>query len=188
MFFLCVVLAGCAAQGKTVREAEETGGGKVEGGGKLVKIKIETSAGDIYADLFAEEAPRTVKNFVKLAKKGFYDGLIFHRVLPNFMVQTGDPMGTGAGGPGYTFEDEFSPKLRHDKAGVISMANAGADTNGSQFFITEVPTSWLDDHHSVFGQVTQGLEVVKEIARVPRDANNQPTQPVTMRKVTILSE
>ena len=159
---------------------------KSEGG--AVKIKIETSLGDIEADLFAEEAPRTVENFTALAKKGFYDGLIFHRVIPEFMIQTGDPTGTGMGGPGYTFADEFSPPLKHDKPGILSMANSGPNTNGSQFFITEVPTPRLDGRHSVFGQVTSGLEVVKEIARVPRNEKDKPLKPVVMKRVIVLGD
>jgi len=153
-----------------------------------VKIKIETSMGDIHADLYKAEAPKTVENFVTLANKGFYDGLIFHRVIPNFMVQTGDPTGTGTGGPGYTFNDEFSPKLRHNAPGIFSMANSGPGTNGSQFFITEGPTPWLDNHHSVFGKVTKGIEVVVQIAHVPRDTHDKPLKTVTMKKVTVLSE
>ena len=152
----------------------------------IVKIKIETNEGDIYADLFAVDAPKTVENFLKLTRKGFYDGLIFHRVIPEFMIQTGDPEGNGTGGPGYQFADEFSPKLRHDKPGTLSMANSGPNTNGSQFFITEVPTPHLNDRHSVFGQVTQGLDIVKKIARVPRDRRDRPVDKVVMKKVTVL--
>ena len=155
-------------------------------GEELVKIKIETTMGDIYADLNAKEAPKTVENFVTLAKKGFYDGIIFHRVIPEFMIQTGDPTGTGMGGPGYQFKDEFSPNLKHDKAGTLSMANAGPNTNGSQFFITDVPTPFLDGRHSVFGQVTQGLDVVHKIANAPRNAEDRPRQDIKMTKVTVL--
>ena len=153
-----------------------------------MKIKIETTMGDIYADLYKAEAPKTVENFVTLAKKGFYDGIIFHRVIPDFMIQTGDPTGTGMGGPGYQFSDEFSPKLRHSKAGTLSMANSGPNTNGSQFFITEVPTPFLDDKHAVFGQVTQGMDVVHKIARAPRDRQDKPVQKITMNKVIVLSK
>jgi len=154
----------------------------------IVKIKIETTKGDIYADLFAAEAPKTVENFVTLAQKGFYDGIIFHRVIPNFMIQTGDPTGTGMGGPGYQFKDEFSSKLRHDKPGMLSMANSGPNTNGSQFFITEVPTPWLDDKHSVFGQVTGGMDVVLAIAKAPRDRQDKPVEKIAMNKVVVLSK
>ena len=154
--------------------------------GDVVKIKIETTLGVIEADLFKKEVPRTVENFVTLAKKGFYDGTVFHRVMPGFMIQTGDPTGTGMGGPNYKFDDEFSPNLHHDKAGVFSMANSGPNTNGSQFFITDAPTPWLDRHHSVFGQVTKGIEVVRAIANVKRDGRDKPLETVSMTKVTVL--
>ena len=114
---------------------------------------IQTTKGDIRLRLFADHAPLTVLNFINLSKKGFYDGLTFHRVIPDFMIQGGCPLGTGTGGPGYRFKDEFSRDLRHDKAGRLSMANAGPNTNGSQFFITHVPTPWLDDRHTIFGEV-----------------------------------
>ena len=152
----------------------------------VVKIQIETTMGTLEADLNAKEAPKTVDNFVTLAKKGFYDGIIFHRVIPDFMVQTGDPTGTGSGGPGYQFSDEFSPNLKHDKPGVLSMANSGPNTNGSQFFITVVPTPWLDGHHSIFGQVTKGMDVVQKIVSTPRDGNDRPRQQIKMTKVTVL--
>ena len=121
---------------------------------------FETDRGTIRIELFADKTPKTVANFEKLVSDGFYDGLTFHRVLPDFMVQGGCPQGTGTGGPGYTFEDEFDADLRHDGPGVLSMANSGLNTNGSQFFITHVPTPWLDDKHSVFGRVLEGQDVV----------------------------
>ena len=124
---------------------------------------ISTSKGDIVLELYDDKAPKTVANFEKLAGEGFYNGLKFHRVIDDFMVQTGCPQGTGTGGPGYTFEDEFHPDLKHDGPGVLSMANAGPNSNGSQFFITHVATPWLDNKHSVFGRVTQGQEVVDAI-------------------------
>ena len=124
---------------------------------------IKTNRGDIVIQLFADKAPMTVNNFVALARDGFYDGVKFHRVIPDFMVQTGDPTGTGRGGPGYRFPDEIHPELRHDGPGVVSMANAGPNTNGSQFFITHVATPWLDGKHTVFGRVLQGQEVVDSI-------------------------
>ncbi|MDX1644228.1 MAG: peptidylprolyl isomerase [Thermoanaerobaculia bacterium] len=124
---------------------------------------IETERGTIHLELHDDKTPRTVANFEKLAADGFYDGLTFHRVIDDFMVQAGCPQGTGTGGPGYTFDDEFHPDLRHDAAGVLSMANAGPNTNGSQFFITHVPTPWLDDKHSVFGRVKEGQAVVDSI-------------------------
>ncbi len=155
---------------------------------KIVKVKIETTLGNIEAELYTEEAPKTVDNFVTLAKKGFYDGIIFHRVIPDFMIQTGDPTGTGRGGPGYEFGDEFSPRLKHDKPGIFSMANSGPNTNGSQFFITEVPTPWLDRKHSVFGKVTSGMDIVKAISSTPADHQDKPKKPVVMNKVTVLED
>jgi peptidyl-prolyl cis-trans isomerase B (cyclophilin B) len=129
-----------------------------------VKIAtIETSRGTIRVQLFADKTPKTVKNFEDLAAKGFYNGLKFHRVIPDFMVQTGCPQGTGTGGPGYKFADEFHPDLRHSGPGILSMANSGPGTNGSQFFITHVATPWLDGKHSVFGKVLAGQEIVDAI-------------------------
>ncbi|OGO20010.1 MAG: peptidylprolyl isomerase [Chloroflexi bacterium RBG_16_48_8] len=130
---------------------------------KNYTAKIKTDKGDITIALSADKTPSTVNNFVFLAKEGFYDNVIFHRVISNFMAQGGDPTGTGRGGPGYQFEDEFHPDLRHNKPGVLSMANAGPNTNGSQFFITHVPTPHLDDRHSVFGEVIEGMEVLLSI-------------------------
>jgi peptidyl-prolyl cis-trans isomerase B (cyclophilin B) len=124
---------------------------------------IETSRGTIKVNLHDDKVPKTVENFEKLAKQGFYNGLKFHRVIDNFMVQTGCPQGTGTGGPGYKFADEFHPTLKHTGPGVLSMANSGPNTNGSQFFITHVATPWLDGKHSVFGQVTEGQDVVNAI-------------------------
>jgi len=133
---------------------------------------LKTDKGDIVIKLHADKVPNTVNNFVFLAKQGFYDGTIFHRVINDFMVQGGDPTGTGMGGPGYQFKDEFHPALKHVKPGVLSMANAGPNTNGSQFFITHVPTPWLDGHHSVFGEVTQGMDVLLSIpVRDPQKVN-----------------
>ncbi len=130
---------------------------------KQYTATIKTNRGDIEVKLYAAEAPNTVNNFVHLAQDGFYNGVRFHRVIKDFMIQTGDPTGTGRGGPGYQFADEFGPGLKHDRPGVVSMANAGANTNGSQFFITHVPTPWLDRKHSIFGQVTKGQDVVDKI-------------------------
>ncbi|MDH3587895.1 MAG: peptidylprolyl isomerase [Gammaproteobacteria bacterium] len=133
--------------------------------GHLKTATIETSRGTIELELFAEQAPKTVANFEKLAGENFYDGLTFHRVISNFMIQTGCPQGTGTGGPGYKFEDEFHDDLAHDGPGVLSMANAGPNTNGSQFFITHVPCPHLDGKHSVFGKVLKGQDVVNSIAQ-----------------------
>ena len=149
------------------------------------KAEIETTLGKITLELFSTEAPKTVENFLKLARKGYYDGVLFHRVIPGFMIQTGDPAGTGRGGPGYTIPDEFSPKLRHNKSGVVSMANAGPNTGGSQFFITLAPTPHLDDRHAIFGQVVAGQDVVVKIGNAARDGNDRPKEPVKMLKIQI---
>ncbi|MCK6548605.1 peptidylprolyl isomerase [Myxococcota bacterium] len=171
----------------------------LEGSGTLM-AKLETNQGVLVAKLFEAETPKTVANFVGLArglrpwrdpksgdwiKRPFYDGLTFHRVIPDFMIQGGDPLGVGTGGPGYRFADEFVPSLRHDKPGRLSMANAGPATNGSQFFVTEVPTPHLDDRHTIFGELVEGLDVVKTIARVPAGPGNRPNEPVVIQKVTI---
>jgi cyclophilin family peptidyl-prolyl cis-trans isomerase len=151
---------------------------------KKYSAVLHTDKGDIKLELFADKTPRTVNNFVFLAQQGFFDGTFFHRVIPEFMVQGGDPTGTGRGGPGYRFADEFHPSLRHDKPGMLSMANAGPGTNGSQFFITHVPTSWLDNKHSVFGQVVEGMDVVNSIP--PRDPQKVDAPAVHIKSVTIL--
>ena len=130
---------------------------------KSYTATIQTNRGDIVIDLYADKVPNTVNNFVALARDGFYDGVSFHRVIADFMVQGGDPTGSGRGGPGYRFNDEFHPELVHDGPGVLSMANAGPNTNGSQFFITHVATNWLDNKHSVFGRVRSGQDVVDAI-------------------------
>ena len=164
---------------------------------------FETNMGSITFRLFKDEAPQTVSNFIGLAegtkewldpktkekvKKPFYDGLIFHRIIPDFMIQGGDPEGTGAGGPGFTFEDEFSPKLKHNKPGRLSMANRGPNTNGSQFFITLAPTPWLDNHHTIFGEVVEGKDVIEKIAKVPKGSNDRPLKEVVMKKVRIVKK
>lgn len=130
-----------------------------------IRIVIHTSRGDIEGTLFASKVPITVANFLNLAKRGYYDGLKFHRVIKDFMIQGGDPTGTGSGGPGYNFADEIDRSLKHNKAGMFSMANSGPNSNGSQFFITHVPTPWLDGKHAIFGEVTRGQEVVNSIAQ-----------------------
>ena len=130
---------------------------------KTYTATIQTNRGDIVIDLYADKVPNTVNNFVALARDGFYDGVSFHRVIADFMVQGGDPTGSGRGGPGYRFNDEFHPELVHDGPGVLSMANAGPNTNGSQFFITHVATNWLDNKHSVFGRVRSGQDIVDAI-------------------------
>jgi peptidyl-prolyl cis-trans isomerase B (cyclophilin B) len=130
-----------------------------------IRIILTTNKGPIEATLIPSKAPVTVANFLNLAKRGYYNGLKFHRVIPDFMIQGGDPTGTGSGGPGYRFEDECTPAVKHDRPGIFSMANAGPGTNGSQFFITHVPTPWLDGKHTVFGSVTKGQDVVNAIAQ-----------------------
>ena len=147
---------------------------------------FETSMGDFEVKLATDLAPKTCENFINLAKKGFYNGVTFHRVIDNFMIQGGDPTGTGTGGPGYTIKDEFSSKLTHEGAGVLSMANAGPNTGGSQFFITLVPTPWLDGHHAIFGKIVEGMDIVHKIGSTPTDFQDRPLEDVVMNKVEIL--
>ncbi|MGD0666122.1 MAG: peptidylprolyl isomerase [Bryobacteraceae bacterium] len=154
---------------------------------------FDTTEGKFKVRLFAAQAPRTVENFVSLADgtktgKPFYDGTIFHRVIPDFMIQGGDPEGTGRGGPGYKFADEFHPDLKHTKPGVLSMANAGPNTNGSQFFITVAATPWLDNKHTVFGEVTEGYAVVEQISKTSRGAQDRPSKDVKILSVKIERE
>jgi peptidyl-prolyl cis-trans isomerase A (cyclophilin A) len=161
---------------------------------------IKTSMGDIVVHLFDDKAPKTVANFVDLAtgkkewvdpktgdkiNRPLYNGTIFHRVIPDFMIQGGDPLGNGTGGPGYRFEDEFNPELRHSKAGILSMANAGPNTNGSQFFITVKPTPWLDGRHTVFGEVVKGQEVVNAIVNAPRGPNDKPLKDIVIKEIIV---
>jgi cyclophilin family peptidyl-prolyl cis-trans isomerase len=148
------------------------------------QAKFKTDVGEFTVKLFAAETPKTVNNFIFLAREGFYDGVIFHRVIHSFMVQGGDPTGTGRGGPGYSFEDEFHPKLRHDQPGILSMANAGPNTNGSQFFITHVATPHLDGKHSVFGKVVEGMDVVMQIPE--RDPSNPNSAAVKIETIEII--
>jgi peptidyl-prolyl cis-trans isomerase B (cyclophilin B) len=164
---LLLALAGLATlQAALPLAADETTKSQPQEKGPAdVRIKMVTTKGTIEATLFASKVPLTVANFLNLAQRGYYDGLTFHRVIQDFMIQGGDPTGTGRGGPGYRFADEFDPTLRHDKAGTFSMANAGPGTNGSQFFITHGPTPHLDDRHSVFGLVTRGQKVVDAIEK-----------------------
>ena len=150
------------------------------------KAIIETKFGNIELKFFPDVAPNHVNNFIELAKKGFYDGTTFHRVIPGFMIQGGDPLGNGTGGPGYRFEDEFNPDLKHSKPGILSMANAGPNTNGSQFFITVAATDWLNNHHTIFGEVVKGYDVVEKISNVPRDRSDRPSTPVVMNAVKIV--
>ncbi|WP_343221561.1 peptidylprolyl isomerase [Oceaniferula flava] len=153
---MTALVAGCFSVHAQEEKSDEV---------KDIRIVMSTDKGDIEATLTASKTPVTVANFLNLAKRGYYDGITFHRVIPNFMIQGGDPTGTGRGGPGYRFGDEFHPELKHDSAGIFSMANAGPGTNGSQFFITHNATPHLNGKHSVFGKVTKGQDVVNKIAR-----------------------
>ena len=151
---------------------------------------FDTTEGKFKIKLYADKAPKTVENFVSLAEgtktgKPFYDGTIFHRVIPDFMIQGGCPEGTGRGGPGYKFADEFHASLKHSKKGLLSMANAGPNTNGSQFFVTVAATPWLDNKHSIFGEVTEGYDVVEKISNVPRGAQDRPVKEVKLNSVKI---
>ena len=162
--------------------------------------KFETTEGNFTIELFEQEAPKTVANFVNLAEgtkewtdprtgkkvqQPYYDGIIFHRVIDAFMIQGGDPLGKGTGGPGYRFEDEFHPKLKHTKEGILSMANSGPNTNGGQFFVTLAPTPWLDNKHTVFGEVVEGMDVVRKIGKVKVGAGDRPVTEVRVTSVTI---
>jgi cyclophilin family peptidyl-prolyl cis-trans isomerase len=149
------------------------------------RATFETSLGAFKVELFEDKAPVTAKNFITLADKGFFNGLIFHRVIDGFMIQGGDPKGNGTGGPGYTIADEFAKDLRHASEGVLSMANAGPNTGGSQFFITLKATPWLDDKHAVFGKVVEGMDVVRAIGKVKTGPNDKPAVDVVIKKITV---
>lgn len=147
--------------------------------------EFNTSMGNFKIELFGNKAPLTVGNFIKLVEEGFYNGLIFHRVIPNFMIQSGCPHGTGYGGPGFTIRDEFHPNLKHNTPGILSMANAGPNTGGSQFFITVAPTPWLDGKHAIFGKVIEGMNVVEKISRAKTDRSDKPLQDITINNIII---
>jgi peptidyl-prolyl cis-trans isomerase A (cyclophilin A) len=148
--------------------------------------EFNTNMGNFKAELYTEKAPITVGNFIKLADNGFFNGLIFHRVIPDFMIQGGCPHGTGRGGPGYKIRDEFNTGLKHDSPGILSMANAGPNTGGSQFFITVKPTPWLDGQHSIFGKVTEGFDVVEKISKLQTGRNDKPLTEVKINYIKIL--
>jgi len=150
-----------------------------------MKATITTPRGDIHITLFEKTAPATVANFVKLIKEGFYNDLAFHRVINDFMIQGGCPEGSGRGGPGYKFADEFHPSLDHSKKGLLSMANSGPNTNGSQFFVTVAATPWLDNKHAIFGEVVEGFDVVEKISKTPRDSSDRPRKEVKINSVKI---
>ena len=200
---ICLLPLTLYAKGPKIQKAHQKAQKKGTKSMETTYAELDTTQGRIKIKLFSDKAPKTVANFVGLAdgtkeftdpktgkkvKRAFYDGLIFHRVIPDFMIQGGDPRGTGTGGPGYTFADEFDASLKHDKPGILSMANAGPGTNGSQFFIIDKPTPWLDGRHTVFGEVIEGLDVVHKIANISRDSNDKPTQDVVIKKVTILKK
>ncbi len=201
MALLCGSQAAIAGETTKV----QPGGTQMEGPGTASPQEtyavIKTTMGEIVVHLFRDKAPKTVENFIGLAtgskewtdpatgkvvKHPLYSGTIFHRVIPNFLIQGGYPTGTGRGGPGYKFNDEFSPELRHNKPGIVSMANAGPNTNGSQFFITVAPTPHLDNRHSVFGEVFKGQSVVEAISTVPRNANDRPLKDVSIIDILIM--
>ena len=193
---LLITLALTFGIGCNLSAQDQVAGQKTPG----LYAEFDTTMGKFVCRLFPDEAPKTVANFVGLAegtkefsdpasggksKKPFYDGLIFHRVIPNFMIQGGDPTGTGRGGPGYKFEDEFNAKLKFEKPGKLAMANAGPNTNGSQFFITTAATPWLDARHSIFGQVVEGQEIVDKISMTERNAQDRPLKDVIIKKIII---
>ena len=175
LFLLLFIIVGCGAP----KEGEE----KMN---ENTKIKMETTEGTMVFELYDSLAPITTGNFKKLVNERFYDGILYHRVIKDFMIQGGDPEGTGAGGPGYTIKDEFAPSLKHNKKGLLSMANRGPDTGGSQFFITLVPTPWLDGKHAIFGGIVEGVEVLDKIGSAPTGVNDRPVKEIKMIKVSVI--
>ena len=192
-FLFCLTaVTGCAGPGsKTAEKTEpvkaDTSLPPADPNKKNSLAVFETSMGTFKVELFEDKAPRTAQNFISLVNKGFYNGLIFHRVIDGFMIQGGDPKGNGTGGPGYVIPDEFHKDLKHTGAGILSMANAGPNTGGSQFFITLDATPWLDGKHAIFGKVVEGLDVVKAIGKVKTGAQDRPQTDVVMKKVTIVT-
>lgn len=195
--FVVALLISCSNKNSdSQQQTTKTTIGKGDTLNNLIDLKnnekliatVQTNMGTFEIELYAREVPKTVKNFAGLALKGYYDGVIFHRVIKDFMIQGGDPTGTGMGGEsiyGAKFEDEFVPSLMHDSPGIVSMANAGPNTNGSQFFITVVPTPWLNARHSVFGKVIKGMDVVYAISQVQTNNMDRPINDVIMQKVTV---
>ena len=177
LLLLCLFLPLTAHAGPSDTAMKETA--------KPKTITMETTMGRMVLELYDDKAPITCENFRRYVREGFYDGLIFHRVIDGFMIQGGCPSGTGTGGPGYRFDDEFDSSLRHNSAGILSMANAGPGTNGSQFFITLGSTPHLNDNHSVFGKVTEGLDVVKKIGSTKTGPGDRPVEDVVIERVTI---
>lgn len=198
IYFLILTLALISCSGNSTNDLSKQNSNTQKGDpvkelielkeNEILTAKFYTSMGDFEIELFARQVPKTVENFVGLSLKHYYDNVTFHRVIDNFMIQGGDPTGTGMGGESYwggEFEDEFRPELIHDSAGILSMANAGPNTNGSQFFITLVPTPWLNGKHSVFGKVIDGLDVVKKIGKVKTNSNDRPIESVVIQKIEI---
>lgn len=199
VIFILVMFTGCNSQNQqnktnepaidsTKKETEKMSEVKALDPAKEYFATLRTSMGDIKLKLYAKETPKTVYNFVALSRNGYYDGIIFHRVIDQFMIQGGDPTGTGAGGQsiyGVDFEDEIVPSLKHTGEGVLSMANAGPGTNGSQFFITLVPTPWLNGKHTIFGKVVEGIDVVRKIGKVKVGAQDRPLTDVVINSVLI---
>lgn len=175
---LVVLVAGCTQTGNVIKEDKMSNN---------PIVVFETNLGTFKAEMFLDKAPKTAKNFLDLTEKGFYNGLIFQRVIPGFMLQGGDPKGDGTGGPGYQIEDEFHPDLKHDSKGMFSMANSGPNTGGSQFFITLAQTPWLDNKHAIFGKVIEGYEVVDKIGKVKTSGQpfDKPLEPVKMERVFV---
>ena len=174
MILMLLIIASCTINKTNKGETMQT------------KIMIETTMGTMTVELYDDKVPITAANFKKLTGQGFYDGVILHRVIKDFMIQGGDPTGTGRGGPGYTIKDEFRPELKHDKKGILSMANAGPNTGGSQFFIILTATPWLDGKHTVFGEVTKGIDVLEKIGNAEIDANDRPVKEIKVKKMTII--
>jgi peptidyl-prolyl cis-trans isomerase A (cyclophilin A) len=200
VYLIALVITIFSFRGET---AESTKEAKHKKGGKNMIAVFDTNQGTFKAKLFADKAPKTVENFVGLAegtkewtdpktgkkvKKPFYDGLKFHRVIPNFMIQGGDPLGTGTGGPGFQFGDEFSPDLKHTKPGMLSMANAGPGTNGSQFFVTVAATPWLEGKHTIFGEVIEGMDVVTKISQLKTSPGDKPVEDVVIKSLKIVRQ
>lgn len=195
---LIILISACNAQESQTQKEENKSSIKIEdkvkendnlSDNEMLVAVLETNMGTIEIELYATQVPKTVENFAGLASKGYYDGIIFHRVIDDFMLQAGDPTGTGRGGESFwggKFEDEFVNDLHHDVPGIVSMANAGPNTNGSQFFITLVPTPWLDGKHSIFGKVISGMDVVNAIGKTPvTKPSDKPVNDVVMEKVTV---
>lgn len=181
-----LIAAGCSGNHAPQPPSASGADGKQAGSAKNHSVVFETSKGNFRVELFEDKAPVTTKNFITLVNKGFYNGLIFHRVIDGFMIQGGDPNGNGTGGPGYSIQDEFNPDLRHSSEGILSMANAGPNTGGSQFFITLAPTPWLDGKHAVFGKVTEGMEAVRAIGKVKTGPQDKPLEDVVITKISIV--